>query len=184
MGQHIIDPPNQEAAYQHVGRFLYHFALLEQELDRAIRYALDVDEDVADILAANIDFGRKLSILRSAIQAQPKQDEAWKSKADAVVNKIFGFNEDRKVAAHSPFMGTENKGVVFFRNTATKRLKREILTWTEEMVASRCKAMKQATSELERVRGEMMPVVHLVANEMVVGPYRFTSSYTDIGDRR
>ena len=41
-----------------VGRFFYHFALVEQKVDQAVIKLSDLDEKVAPIIAS-LDFGRK-----------------------------------------------------------------------------------------------------------------------------
>ncbi len=55
-----------ETACRQVGQFLYHFSLLERELDNGIGKLLGIETGAVNIVTANIDFARKVNILRAA----------------------------------------------------------------------------------------------------------------------
>ena len=67
-------------ACQQVGEFLYHFSLLEQEMDEGIGKLLGIGAGVIDIVTANMDFSRKMRVLFSAEFAKAKRPDKSRKK--------------------------------------------------------------------------------------------------------
>lgn len=161
---------NLSHACQQVGRFLYNFALLEEEMNLVIGQVLDTEEDLTDILAANLDFFRKIKIIRSAVASQPNWANKKKDKANKIAAKIISHNNDRRIVAHSAFSaGTKGK-VVFRRAVADEKLKRENPTWDGAMFRAKFAGLQTTTTELAVLRKSLMPVINLVARDLVTGP--------------
>src|SRR4051812_46180550 len=95
--------PQLDEACRQVGRFMYHFALLEEALDGIIQKALELDDTQARILAATIPLTRKVDTARSMIDAQREKDPEWKRAASADLGDVIKINEGRKIVAHAGF---------------------------------------------------------------------------------
>ncbi|MGI4877313.1 MAG: hypothetical protein ACRYG4_07485 [Janthinobacterium lividum] len=55
-----------DKAFQQVGRVLYHFSLLEQEINSGIGKILGIEGGALSVVVANVDFARKVSIIRAS----------------------------------------------------------------------------------------------------------------------
>jgi hypothetical protein len=116
-----------------VGEFLWHFSLLESELDDLLARMMGLETMNALILAANIDLAKKINLAICGIEYQPVD------RAEAVkdLKKVFSINDDRKIVAHC-FFGPSKKrdGIEFRRTTANSKLKLMSVVWTmDEMQA-------------------------------------------------
>lgn len=117
-----------------VGRFLFHFSNIEAELNDALRKLFELHPDSADTVCANIDFFRKVHIVRSALTDQDT-DGARTQQIKEVFKKVARFNDQRLVAAHAPFEANGNDGIRFKRTLAKTGLSRETPVWTAEYCA-------------------------------------------------
>lgn len=100
-----------------VGRFMYNFALLEAAVDSAIGNLLRIRSLQNQILVRNIDFSRKIYILKSAVSLSGKKDEKVR-----LLNKIAKVSETRNEIAHNVF-GPEKGGIRFLTVAARSELK-------------------------------------------------------------
>src|SRR5215468_5844160 len=99
-----------------VGRFLHEFALVEQEINNGIVQILDLKGDAADVIAHDIDFFRKVNLLKIiALETAPKTEKKSISKLFSAVAKQ---NNDRLLMAHSRFEPAAAEGVQFRRTVA------------------------------------------------------------------
>jgi hypothetical protein len=62
-----------------VGRFFRHFGTIEAELNDAIRKLFELSPESAETVCANIDFYRKVHIVRSALTDQDADGKHKKS---------------------------------------------------------------------------------------------------------
>jgi hypothetical protein len=53
-----------------VGRFQYHFGRIEQKIDQAVISLLDLDDKAGPIVTGNVDFFKKLNLVRTATYQQ------------------------------------------------------------------------------------------------------------------
>jgi hypothetical protein len=157
-----------QAAFRQVGEFLYHFSLLEQEIDDGIGKLLGIGAGAVDIVTANMDFGRKVYVLRSAEgfkAAMP--DSAREKKLKDTFKAIFALNDDRKIVAHCSFSyGQESGTVVFRRAVASKELKVENIEWDD-------KKFQESFTKADEVRAS----VHQIIEEMT--PYQPSLDFSD-----
>jgi hypothetical protein len=150
-----------QAAFRQVGKLLYHFSLLEQEIDKGIGKLLGIGAGAVDIVTVNIDFVRKVKILRSAEDFNAAiPNTAREKKLTDTYKGILALNEDRKIVAHCTFtFGNEAGTVVFRRAVAEKALKVEPIEWDDkEFQESFTKADKLRAS-LHQLIEEMTPYV-------------------------
>src|SRR6478752_808724 len=68
-----------------VGRFLLHFSKIEAELNEAIRKLFELNPDSADTVCANIDFSKKINIVKSALIDQSTDGSQIEN-----IKKLFG----------------------------------------------------------------------------------------------
>jgi hypothetical protein len=152
-------------AWAHAGRFLYYFAELEEEMNNMIGHLIGANENIVAIVGANVDFSRKIKIIRSGILAQ-EESENWKNFASSVIDKIPKYNNDRMIVAHCRFNAGSEGGVQFRRIVADKTLKREDVNWTEGDLEQKCAAMRQITENLRQVRVKLMPIIGIAEQQV------------------
>jgi|NGEPerStandDraft_6_1074524.scaffolds.fasta_scaffold203027_1 hypothetical protein len=144
-----------------VGRFNYHFSRLEQKLNASIAKLFKLDDVSADILTANIDFSRKVNIVRSAVTAQnASPGEKWLTEEiKSAFNGVLEINNERLIVAHSPFEVHADGGVVFDRTVAREELKRNEIVWSEQKFGQHFDRMRLLERELENVLRHIEPYV-------------------------
>jgi hypothetical protein len=157
-------PPGDRADLL-VGRFFRYFGAIELELNVAIRKLFELSPESAETICANLEFFKKLNIVRSALIDQNK-DGSKQSEIDKLFRRIASVNNERKVAAHACFEANGDDGVVFSRAVAEKGLKRTSLTWTE----NRCSTM---FTEMEAIRKDL----HILAQS--IAPYHPSLDFSD-----
>jgi hypothetical protein len=147
-----------QAACQQVGEFLYHFALLEREIDEGIGKLLALKGGVIDIVTANMEFFRKLKVLFSAEFAKAELPNAPRKKLlDNTWEAITSLNNDRIMVAHYPFSPREQSGVVFRKAVATKKLKVENVEWSDEKFKETFAKATKTRETLHQMIEEMVP---------------------------
>jgi hypothetical protein len=148
-----------ERACELVGRFLYYFSKLEAELNSAIMTLFKLDADSSDIVTANIDFFRKLSIIGSAVRAQnASRDQEWlRNEIDETFSAIAKINDLRIIIAHSAFSAHPVDGVQFTRIVARDKLNRHAPIWTENNFAREFEKMKHLELALGNVLRHIQP---------------------------
>ena len=157
-----------QAAFRQVGKFLYHFSLLEQEIDDGIGKLLGIGAGAVDIVTANMDFSRKVNVLRSAEGFKAAiPDSAREKKLKETFKAILALNDDRKIVAHCSFSyGKESGAVVFRRAVASKELKVENIEWDD-------KKFQESFTKADEVRAS----VHQLIEEMK--PYQPSLDFSD-----
>lgn len=153
--------PEEEAfrkACQRVGEFLYHFALLEREMDEGIAKLLELPGGVVDIVTANMDFFRKLKVLFSAEFAKAAiPDETRKKMLQQTWDAISSLNDHRIMMAHYPFSPAKPSGVVFRKAVAVKQLKVENVEWSDDKFKEAIRRLTTTRETLHKLIDEMIP---------------------------
>jgi hypothetical protein len=148
-----------------VGRFLFHFSDIEAELNDALRKLFELHPDSADTVCANIDFFRKVHIVRSALTDQDV-DGAQAQQIKAMFAKVGYFNDHRLVVAHAPFEANGDDGIKFKRTLAKTGLSREAPVWTAGYCA-------RLYTEMVALKTDLHMMVQSVA------PYHPTLDFSD-----
>jgi hypothetical protein len=86
----------EEKAWRYVGRFLSGFAAIEGAVDRALCELFDLKRTLFFLLAGNLDFRKKLSFIKVAMERQ-------KIDGDKVLKLIHRLHDIRNLLAHSHF---------------------------------------------------------------------------------
>lgn len=152
-----------------VGRYMHHFALLESGIDTAVGKLLSIDTLQNQIVVRNIEFSRKIYILKSAVSLKTKQVEKV-----ALLNKVMKAAEIRNVVAHNVF-GPDRGGIRFLTVAARSELKfpetfytlegfselTDELVWLRAMIDKMTAEMTKPTTNIlqEIMRNALTPPV-------------------------
>jgi len=137
-----------------VGEFLWHFGILESELDALLARMMGLETMNALILAANIDLAKKINLAICGIDFQPVD------RAEAVkdLKKLFSINDDRKIVAHC-FFGPSKKrnGIEFHRTTAHSKLKLMSIVWTKDEMQAKFADIRATRDRIKALTAAISP---------------------------
>ncbi|KFG66734.1 hypothetical protein [Microvirga sp. BSC39] len=148
-----------QETYEMVGEFMWHFAMLEDDLNNLVEQMMGLETINGAILINHLDIAKKVNLAICGMQLQPINQQA----AIKDLNKIFGINDDRKIVAHCLFGPTKEGGAVeFHRTTTNKKLSLDLVVWTkddfkakfEKMTALR-KSLVDLTNTVKIVQSEL-----------------------------
>jgi len=149
-----------------VGEFLYFFATIESTMDAAIIKLFSLKEETADIITANMDFSRKVNVLKSALLDQLELTDPLNKKTfDGTFSQIREINDARLVVAHSIFEPSGD-GVRFKRTVARDGLKKQNPEWS---------ALRFSNYKLQMVAMEH----NLLAYVATLRPYHPSLDFSD-----
>jgi hypothetical protein len=157
--------PELDRADLLVGRYFRLFGAIEAELNEAIRKLFELPPNSAGTVCANIDFFKKLNIVRSALTDQDA-DGTHKEKIKTLFGRLAATNDNRSLAGHTNFEANGTDGVVFNRIIAKTGLQRTPTIWTENG------CLKMFT-EMEAIRKEL----HVIAQS--IAPYHPSLDFSD-----
>src|SRR5262245_24654768 len=95
-------PDPRKRAWTQVGRFMYHFARVEQKINQAVIKLTELDAKAAPVVEL-IDFGRKVNDLVRASAYAQATNNTDKEFAKDVCNRAWDMNQYRKIVAHASF---------------------------------------------------------------------------------
>jgi hypothetical protein len=94
-----LDPETR--AFAMVGQFLQTYAKMEEALDDPIGTALSIDPIKMKILAVNIEFSKKIKILRTLIDISESFTDDERTDKKSKCKKMITFAENRNIVAHT-----------------------------------------------------------------------------------
>ena len=95
-----------------VGRFLFHFAGVERRIDAAVAKLFELTDDAADTLTANIDFSRKVNLIKTMVDLQASDKApAWRTNGSDLLNAIRGINDPHRQTIPNPSKNRSNHGI-------------------------------------------------------------------------
>jgi hypothetical protein len=152
-GTHKRDP--LDVVCELVGRFQYHFSKIEAAMNLGIAKVLDLNDSAKDIVCANLDFMKKISIIRAAIAVQFVDKD---NSVGAILDRAVAINNpDRQTVIHSTFE-PHGDGVRFVRIMARDgKLTRQIHDWNRTRFTNAFGRMEVLAGELERVVADLKP---------------------------
>jgi hypothetical protein len=145
-----LDPETR--CFALVGQFLQAWSVMEASLHKAIGAALDIEDVKLSIICANIEFSKKIYILRTLIDASPAIQEDTKEKFLSSLKGLGNFAQLRNIIAHNRFQPDDSeKGVEFLivKASGTFASLREV--WLFERFRSEHEKIAQHQSLLEEV---------------------------------
>jgi hypothetical protein len=150
-----------EAAWSLVGRFLYHFARVEQKIDRAVIKLLTLDDKTAPMVAL-LGFTTKVDDLVRASAYKELQNPEKKNErefAKDVCNRVLEVNQYRRIVAHASFEPAASGGVLFSRPVTEKGSVRPVTeAWTEKDFITLYGQMTALEADLDRLIELIKPV--------------------------
>ena len=121
-----------------VGQFQYHFARIEQALNVGVTTLFGLNDIASNIICANLDFMRKVYIVRSQVIMQFKDKDEY---VTGLLGRISGINEpDRQTVIHSSFE-PHGDGVKFTRLIAKHGLEHSPHIWPKKKFDDICATM-------------------------------------------
>jgi hypothetical protein len=137
-----------------VGQFQYHFARIEQALNVGIATLFGLNDIASDIICANLDFMRKVYIVRSQVIMQFKDRDEYMI---SLLGRISRINEPhRQTVIHSRFEPHEG-GVKFTRLIAKQGLEHSPHIWPKKKFDDLCATMDGLARELEQIVKDLEP---------------------------
>jgi hypothetical protein len=152
-----------DRACAQVGRFLYHFANLENQIDQAFSKLFDLSLNSANMITGSVDFYKRFNFVLTATLNQIK-DAKGQERVKKILNKVSKHNDYRQVVAHSRFESVGD-GVKFTRVIArqgTVRIPDE--TWSKKDFEDKYEVMQKLVKQLkEEVVERVRPMKNYVA---------------------
>jgi len=140
-------------AYALVGRFLNTWAFMESALNEAIAIALDLKLLQGIIVTAEIDFLKKIFMVRTAVKLELFEKQA--KEYETLLNGIQKLSEDRNIIAHNFFsMFPEEKAVKFYHYKARGKLDISTPTYTISKLESMDAELHDAQRKLSKLGDE------------------------------
>lgn len=125
-------------------------------MNRGVAKVLSLNDGAKDIVCANLDFMKKLNIIRSAVALQFEDKD---KKLAATLSKVVEINNYRQTVIHSTFEASSNEGVRFSRVIAKTNLERQTEGWNETQFKQRFKTMGKLKDDLDRLVTNLEPYV-------------------------
>lgn len=128
-----------------VGRFMYHFALLEGAVNSGIKKLLGLKDLEGTIATSNMQFRSKIHILKSVVHLKGGKSEALKD-----LDAIADFSATRNVIAHNIF-GPENGGVRFLTAKAKGKLSFPTTIYSNADFLVLCRTASDLRAKMETI---------------------------------
>jgi hypothetical protein len=152
-----IEPSSEVFAL--VGRFLHHWLYVELAVLKLIVRIIRISDLHAPILGPNMDFQRKLNILRVASQISPHLAALRKSDAVAgLVTDCESLYADRNKLAHYHWYMTKKGGLHIARVQATDSVKDAYVVWPKKHLEWKVKECIRVFGALREVADAIKPV--------------------------
>ena len=90
-----------ERACAQVGRFMYHFAQLENQIDAAVARLFELKDNTAKMINGSVDFLKRYNLVHTAVRCQVDDNEYKRLKK--ILTQVTQHNNARVVVAHSRF---------------------------------------------------------------------------------
>jgi hypothetical protein len=137
-------------ACEHVGRFLYHFARVEMQLDAALTTVFKLDPRYAPIITGNIDFIRKVTFVEKAVELHNESRSKKNKIKMGTFSDVRGVNQPHRVTiAHKSFEPDGADAVQF--GPSTPRGPR----WTKQQFEQQCRKLQRLEIKLAKIVSEI-----------------------------
>ena len=144
-----------------IGRFLYHWAAMEWELNMTIQDLLGLKDLQAAIVTRNIQLRDKIHIIGASLDVLPLSEDEKKDMR-ATLNGIKSKTNLRNMAAHELFCPSDDgKGVKFFRIQAKGKFRIPETTWDSAMLDAECAQLDELADNIKRIGEKARSAVNL-----------------------
>ena len=146
-------------AYQLIGEFFFHFAQLEEEINNGIGKLLSLEGGILSIVASNMDFRKKVNVLRSTEDIKAAIPDAKRLKfLKTTFNNIDHLNLHRIRLAHYSFTYDENaQAVIYNFSKADVKLNYRNEIYRESDFKELYKLINQTINSIKLIVEEMIP---------------------------
>lgn len=134
-----------------VGQFMWHWSMLEHEVDQALGNALDLSYMQMTVLADHIKFVDKLKILTGVVTLATF-NEVERKAYHQTIDSLLALYRDRNVVAHLQFGPLEGKrGATFFNRQTKKTVKLNEEFWDVVACVIKFARMDKATESIRQL---------------------------------
>lgn len=144
--------------YAIVGEFLHNWLWLEAAINRLLVRMIRAPDMHASILGPNIEFRRKLNILRVGAPVSPHFTALRKSqKVLDLVTTTAGFYADRNILVHYPWSRSDAGKLIIQRTQAVDKLVDADVAWTKRQMIWKAKESARAVKEFWDIAQAIKP---------------------------
>lgn len=178
------EPGITRQCYEMVGRYLWHWSLLEKSLDNAIQAALGVDWYRAQAIVKNMSAREKINALLFYLEMDLSVyaqlgDDAKKAKDMLIKNtrKIHALHDTRNMVAHSFFYAGDGakREIVFSYVIRTGGLKNPEVKWGRDQFDAKIKQIDTLAEKLDK-----LPDMFIAWRKLIEGLDRITVGSYDL----
>lgn len=134
-----------------VGRFMYHFALLEGAVNSGIEKLLGLKSLEGSIATSNMQFRAKIHILKSVVDLKGGRPE-WLKDLEAIAD----LSATRNTIAHTRF-GPDSGGVRFLTIKAKGKLSFPITVYSDADFLSFCNTSRHLRTKMDAITEGLSP---------------------------
>lgn len=156
------DSPAYNEACRLVGRFIYHWALLESTLNSGVRKVLGLGVLEGAIVANNMQCRAKIHIIKTYVNLVGDGAEAWRKVAVKNLEAIASMSDKRNVVAHVPFGPHKGGGVDFITIKAKGKLAFPDMVWSKADFNRECHLMSDLAEALDQTIDKLSAIRSLV----------------------
>jgi hypothetical protein len=149
--------PNSPEAFREacrlIGEFMFNWAALEAEMNRAVRSLFHLEYWEGMIITANIQLRDKAHIIKCAVEwYSGLHTKEWREEAKALLKDILDMNSNsRNLVAHNQFFPAEDRdGIEFYKVTARDRLNVPSIQWREKDIAEKLETITRYRDALQK----------------------------------
>jgi hypothetical protein len=146
-------PSQNEFAYAFalIGEFMFHWAVLESEINRSIHQLLNLDGPTGYITTANMGLRDKLNLVRTLLHFYCNGSDAWVKDANKELDKIGAMSAHRNLVAHTLFGPHKGGGVSFMTIKAKGKFDLPEVIWKPEDFDAKQIEIARLKRRLERL---------------------------------
>jgi len=142
---------NETLCFTLIGRFMFHWSVLETAVDQALGNALGLSYMQMTVLSDHIKFMEKLRILTGAVTLATF-DAAQRKRYHATVDSLLPLYRDRNIVAHHQFGPLPDKrGVTFFTRQTKKTVTLNEEFWAEDDCVARFNRLSKAAQAIREL---------------------------------
>ncbi|MGN6849440.1 MAG: hypothetical protein ACTHJK_08220 [Sphingomicrobium sp.] len=158
-------PEDYNAACLLVGRFMYHWALLEGSINDGIGKLLGLGDLEEAIATNNMQFRSKVHILKTLVNLKGGKD--WAKAALKDIEEISDLSAHRNIVAHTVFGPDNNqKAVRFLAVKAKGKLTFPNTVWTVPDFNARCKRIAELRKRVDQIVFDLTEKPGLLAHAL------------------
>lgn len=138
-----------DACFIAVGRFMFSWAALENEVNRFVTAAMGLGSTEGIIVCSNLQFRDKMHIVTTALNEFGPNNKEWTVKSKEIAKEIRALNVVRNIVAHQFFSPDQRGGIQFYIRKAKGKLNLDGTVWSASEFADFSLRIYAAAHEIE-----------------------------------